>query len=173
MALTIGNNKFSNKWLVSDEEFNDLDDYTELLLENGIVSNGFAYYSCLYSTTMFDIPDCPFCGFNDNCQYKLKNGVYKCKNCRNKYSLTTGRYIENTKIPIAYWWRFTWLISERGRINNCEIARDLGVTVLTAFKMTARLRAAYLSNGIEIKRNIIKESQNDLIKYLMKLTIKQ
>lgn len=140
------------KWLITDNEFseslnNDGVWLYEILVDNGIICNDVSEMLFISSSTDYDIPNCPYCNYNDNVQYKTSSGQWKCKNCRCKYSITTRRYLDNSKLPLTHWFRFCWIIAEHKKANSCFIARDLGITQKSAWNMIATLKTAMNDNG--------------------------
>ncbi len=69
--------------------------------------------------------------------------VWKCKECRKQFSVTTGTVFHGSKVP-----RHTWLMvvfemcSNKNGIAAREIERKYGVAPKTAWYMTHRLREA-------------------------------
>lgn len=163
------------KWLLSKEDFNaavgnGADWMFEVLWDNGIISESDAIIQFTYASTDFDVPDCPFCGANDNRHYPLADKRWKCKKCRKKFSLTSGRYLDNSKMPITYWWRFCYLVGNSKIINSSAIARDLGITQKSAWLMLNTLRQSLKDSGVEIKNSSIDlESNWDVMRLLMRV----
>ena len=95
---------------------------------------------------------CPKCGSVKG-GYKLtskpdtKNpvrpGLYKCKDCRQKFTVTMGTVFEDSHIPLHKWFIAIYLMnaSKKG-ISSHQLHRMLGVTYRTAWFMTHRIRLA-------------------------------
>lgn len=140
------------KWLLSNADFRiacqDGNDWMlDILWENGIICEQDAITQFIMSSTEYDVPDCPFCGANDNRHYVLNDNRWKCKKCLKKFSLTSGRYIDNTKLPITHWWRLCWWVGNIKISNSYVIAKDLEVTQDTAWHMIKTLKEAYKKSG--------------------------
>ncbi|GAI35100.1 unnamed protein product [marine sediment metagenome] len=98
-----------------------------------------------------DIPVCPHCG-SKNEHYelkprtstsKLRNGVWKCKDCRKQFSVTVGTVFERSHIPLNKWLLAVQLLcSSKKGIPAKQIERMLSVTYKTAFFMMHRIRYA-------------------------------
>jgi Predicted DNA-binding protein containing a Zn-ribbon domain len=163
------------EWLLSNEDFDaacgeNCDWMMDILWDNGIISEEFAIMHFINFSTDFDVPDCPFCGANDNRHYPLGKNRWKCKKCLRKFSLTSGRYIDNTKMPITYWWRFCWLMAKNKKVNSCAIARDLEITQKSAWLMIDTLKTALKSTGVEMKNGAMEfKGYWNVIKLLMQV----
>lgn len=74
--------------------------------------------------------------------YKCKNGKYKCRNTGKYFDVKTGTVFASTKLPLRSWVFAIFLfISHKRGISSCQLARDLGVTQKTAWKMLHKIRA--------------------------------
>lgn len=134
-------------WLVPEQELADIknqnDYYTfDFFMNNGIITESLA------ETFMYNIRfkhsnlDCPNCGIVAK-HYILKSRLhaYKCKKCGKKFSITSGTYIDNTKLPYFLWFRFAYLIGTmKTGFKSPLIARDLNITQKTSFYMIRSLR---------------------------------
>lgn len=92
-------------------------------------------------------PGCPHCGVIGNAAAlngkSTRPGVYKCRDCRQPFSVTVGTVFERSKIPLTKWLMATHLLcSSKKGISSHQIHRTLGVTYKTAWFMTHRIREA-------------------------------
>jgi transposase-like protein len=92
-------------------------------------------------------PVCPHCGVVGNAVAlagkSTRPGVYKCRDCRQPFSVTVGTVFEHSKIPLNKWLLATHLmVSSKKGISSHQIHRTLGVTYKTAWFMTHRIREA-------------------------------
>lgn len=162
------------KWLLDSVDFNcALDDghewLFELFIDNGIIDLETAEQLFSNSSTDYDIPDCPFCGHNDNNHWIIYKG-WKCKKCKNKFSIKTKRYLDNSKLPLTHWFRFCWIITEHKKANSCFIARDLGITQKSAWGMIDTLKEAMNANGMVFVNGTIEFGTiHDVMRILMKI----
>jgi hypothetical protein len=162
-------------WLLSNNDFRaacgeNADWMIDVLWENGVICEEDARFQFIMSNTDYDAPDCPFCGANDNKHYEIGSDVWKCKKCLRPFTITSRRYIDNTKLPLTHWWRFSWLIGNAKKINTCAIARDLDITQKTAWIMLDRLKQATKDSGIELKNGVIEFKNTwEVIALLMKV----
>jgi transposase-like protein len=94
-----------------------------------------------------DGPVCPHCGvIGDHYQIKGKTtrpGLYKCKDCREPFTVTVGTVFERSKIPLNKWLLAVYLLcSSKKGMSSHQLHRTLGVTYKTAWFMTHRIREA-------------------------------
>ena len=95
---------------------------------------------------------CPKCG-SDKGAYKLKSkpeskhkirpGVYKCRACRKKFTVTVGTIFEDSHIPLNKWLIAIYLMnaSKKG-ISAHQLHRMLDITYKAAWFMCHRIRFA-------------------------------
>jgi transposase-like protein len=94
-----------------------------------------------------DGPICPHCGVIGE-HYQLEGkahrpGLWKCKDCREQFSVTVGTVFESSKIPLSKWLTAAYLLcSSKKGISSHQMSRTLGVTYKTAWFMTHRIRLA-------------------------------
>ena len=89
-------------------------------------------------------PICPKCGVVGTAyQMKTRPGLWKCKDCRNQFTVTVGTVFERSKIPLTKWLMATYLMcaSKKG-ISSHQLHRMLGITYKSAWFMTHRIREA-------------------------------
>lgn len=80
--------------------------------------------------------------------YKCKNHRYYCVNSNRYFNVKTGTPIANSKIPIETWILAIWLfISHKRGISSHQMARDIGVTQKTAWRMLRLLRLMMKANN--------------------------
>jgi transposase-like protein len=163
------------RWLLSNEDFSAAIGVNngwviELFWDNGIICESDATTQFICASTEYDVPDCPFCGANDNRHYPLSDKRWKCKKCLRKFSITSGRYIDNTKMPLTYWWRFCWLMARSKKINSYEIARDLEITQDSAWHMIDTVKRALKDSGVIMKNASLAFKNNwEVMSLLMKV----
>lgn len=96
-------------------------------------------------------PVCPHCECTS--VYKLtpkpgskrpvRPGVYKCKKCRKQFTVRIGTIFEESKIPLCKWLMAIHLMtSSKKGVSSHQIAREVGVTVKSAWFLTHRIREA-------------------------------
>lgn len=95
---------------------------------------------------------CPHCGVINN-HYKLKanpdskrpvrEGVWKCKDCRKQFTVTVGTIFEGSHIPLHKWLLAVYLMcSSKKGISAHQLHRNLTVTYKSAWFMAHRIRYA-------------------------------
>ena len=96
-------------------------------------------------------PICPHCACEQ--VYKLtakpgskrpvRPGVYKCKDCRQQFTVRIGTIFEESKIPLSKWLAAIHLMtSSKKGVSSHQISRELGITVKSAWFLTMRIREA-------------------------------
>ena len=94
-------------------------------------------------------PVCPHCGVVDANHYKLNvkgefKGMYKCKGCKQRFTVTVGTMFEGSPISLRKWFIAMFLFSAHKKgVSSHQLARDLGVTQKTAWFMLHRLRQSF------------------------------
>jgi len=69
-------------------------------------------------------------------------GVYKCAECREKFTARIGTILEESKLPISKWlMAFHLMTSSKKGFSSHQMARELGVTQKTAWFLCHRIRA--------------------------------
>lgn len=91
-------------------------------------------------------PVCPHCGSKSKDHYKLNqkgefSGLYKCKDCRKRFTVTVSTMFEGSHIPLRKWFIAVYIFSAHKKgISSHQLARDLGITQKSAWFMLGRLR---------------------------------
>jgi transposase-like protein len=96
-------------------------------------------------------PVCPHCKSTD--VYKLtakpgskspvRPGVYKCAECRKQLTVRVGSIFEDSKLPLRHWlYAIHLMTSSKKGVSSHQIARELGITVKSAWFVTHRIREA-------------------------------
>ena len=97
-------------------------------------------------------PVCPHCG-SIGAHYELhgkahRPGVWKCKDCREQFTVTVGTVFERSKIALHVWLQAVYLLcSSKKGMSAHQLHRTLGVTYKTAWFMAHRIREAMKSDG--------------------------
>lgn len=98
-------------------------------------------------------PICPHCGSISEQHYKLegeahRNGLWKCRDCREQFTVTVGTVFERSKIKLNIWLQAMQLIgSSKKGISSKQLERMLGVTYQTAWFMSHRIRESMKSTN--------------------------
>jgi transposase-like protein len=96
-------------------------------------------------------PVCPHCGgvevyaltAKPDSKSPVRPGVYKCKACREQFTVRIGTIFEESKLPLSKWLMAIHLMtSSKKGISSHQMARELGVTQKTAWFLNHRIREA-------------------------------
>ncbi len=117
------------------------------------------------------VPVCPHCGVADANHYKLNvkgefKGMYKCKACKERFTVTLGTMFEGSPISLRKWFIATYIFSAHKKgISSHQLARDLDVTQKTAWFMLHRLRLAFsdTDNSLLGGEGVIVEADTTLV----------
>jgi len=72
---------------------------------------------------------CPDCGRQMYVQTLVRNKVWRCSKCRNKFSITSLSWLKGMKIPFRHLWCLIWCWQHKININQ---AKDLtGISLVT------------------------------------------
>lgn len=91
-------------------------------------------------------PVCPHCGSISKHHYKLTQkgefkGLYKCKDCRERFTVRIGTMFEDSNLPLKKWFYAIFLfLSHKKGISSAQLARDIHVTQKTPWFMLQRIR---------------------------------
>jgi transposase-like protein len=97
-------------------------------------------------------PVCPHCGVIGQ-HYQItgkasRPGLWKCKDCREQFTVTVGTVFERSKIKLNVWLQAVFLLcSSKKGMSSHQLHRVLGVTYKTAWFMTHRIREAMTSGS--------------------------
>jgi transposase-like protein len=100
-------------------------------------------------------PACPFCGVLN--VHRFPNGkIFKCRDCRKKFSVTVGTVYENTKIPLTKWFLATYILGVHSKgISSLQLATWLDVTQKTAWFLNHRVREMLTVKQPELLNGIV------------------
>lgn len=102
-------------------------------------------------------PVCPHCASKNKEHYKLKTkgqfkGLYKCKDCRERFTVTVGTIFEGSHIDLRKWFIAVYIFSSHKKgVSSHQLARDLGVTQKSAWFMLSRIRYAFQQKCLKTK----------------------
>ena len=94
---------------------------------------------------------CPHCGSlesykleaKENSKSGVRDGVYKCKACREQFTVTVGTIFEDSHIPLNKWLMAIQLMcSSKKGMSAHQLHRMLGITYKSAWFMAHRIRYA-------------------------------
>ena len=100
-------------------------------------------------------PVCPHCGSISKDHYALdgettRPGLYKCKDCREPFTVTVGTVFERSKIPLNKWLLAVYLLcSSKKGMSAHQLHRTIGITYKSAWFMAHRIRKAMETRSME------------------------
>jgi len=120
--------------------------YTLTLSQIGAMTNEDAR-SYLESIRWPEGPTCPHCLSEEVTRLEGKAhrpGVFKCRSCRQQFTVTVGTIFESSHIPLQKWiMAFHLLCSSKKGMSSLQLQRELGLgSYRTALFMTHRIREA-------------------------------
>ncbi len=87
---------------------------------------------------------CPCCGGAQHSLVKSRD-LYQCSACRRQTSPIAGTIFASTKLPLRTWFRAIYHMTQTKQgISSIELARRLGVTQTTAWKIKHKLKQVML-----------------------------
>ncbi len=95
------------------------------------------------------IPTCAHCGTVDAKAMKLNvkgefKGMYKCRHCRERFTVTLNTMFEGSHIPLRKWFIAIYIFSlHKKGVSSHQLASDLGITQKSAWFMLSRIRKAF------------------------------
>ena len=86
-------------------------------------------------------PVCPSC--KSKRIAKRKFPYYRCKDCRDIFTVRTGTIFQRSKISLSKWFYTAYLLqTARKGVSSLQLSKQIGVTQKTAWFMLHRLREA-------------------------------
>lgn len=87
-------------------------------------------------------PVCPYCA-NTSITTLKKTGYYRCKACRQDFTVRVGTVMGRSKIALVSWLYAMYLMTTaRKGISSLQLSKELGITQKSAWFMLQRLREA-------------------------------
>ena len=88
-------------------------------------------------------PVCPHCGGMDRIVDDPRPRHYRCKDCRKRFTATTGTCMHSTKKPLQDWvFAIYSVLTARKGISAMQLSKELGCQYRTAWHMLHRIREA-------------------------------
>ncbi|MDE0081654.1 MAG: IS1595 family transposase [Gammaproteobacteria bacterium] len=87
---------------------------------------------------------CGHCGSLNTAKVKHRSMPYRCRDCRQYFSVRTGTALASSRVPLRKWAFaiYLQLTSSKG-VSSMKLHRDIGVTQKTAWFMLHRIKEAY------------------------------
>ena len=89
---------------------------------------------------------CPHCGSLSVAAVKsLKPMPYRCRDCRQHFSVRTGTVLAESRLPLHKWLMAIYMMTTaRKGIPSTQMARELGITQKSAWFLAQRIRETWL-----------------------------
>ena len=88
-------------------------------------------------------PICPACGASKKIVPRPLRKGYRCKSCRSDFTVKTGTIFEGSNIQMNQWLIAMYmLVTARKGMSSLQLAKKIGVTQKTAWRILHRLREA-------------------------------
>ena len=94
---------------------------------------------------------CPHCGSVDTRECKNRKPMpYRCRDCRDHFSVRTGTVLHRSHIPLRKWaiGIYLWTTSLKG-VSSMKLRRDLKISQKSAWFMAHRLREVFSGNSFQ------------------------
>lgn len=94
-------------------------------------------------------PNCPHCGSLSVAAVKsLKPMPYRCRDCRQHFSVRTGTVLAESRLPLHKWLMAIYMMTTaRKGIPSTQMARELGITQKSAWFLAQRIRETWLAQA--------------------------
>lgn len=80
---------------------------------------------------------------------------YHCTDCRKRFSVLTNTYLHNTRMPLQKWLLAFAVVSDSKKgLSALQLQRNIGVTYVTAFKMSHKIRDIMAEEKIEMLEEV-------------------
>lgn len=92
---------------------------------------------------------CPHCGSLSVAPIKsLKPMPYRCRDCRQHFSVRTGTVLAESRLPLLKWLMAIYMMTTaRKGIPSTQMARELGITQKSAWFLAQRIRETWLGKS--------------------------
>ena len=93
---------------------------------------------------------CPDCGSaNHQVVSNRKPMPYRCRDCRNYFSVRKGTCMQSSKLSHRTWVLAIYLVEQHPKgYSSCQLAKDLGIPQKTAWHLAHRIRTAWHQHGV-------------------------
>ncbi len=116
-----------------------------------------------------DGPICPHClvmgahyrvSARKGSRRPVRQGVWKCRDCRRQFTVTVGTVFHGSKIPLRKWLIAICLIcSPEKSVNPHQLHRKLGMTYKSAWVMARKIHEAMKQGSLIKKVHSVMEAQ--------------
>ena len=91
---------------------------------------------------------CPHCGGLSVAEVKNHKPMpYRCRDCRQHFSVRTGTVLAESRLPLHKWFMAIYMMTTaRKGIPSTQMARELGITQKSAWFLAQRIRETWLAD---------------------------
>ena len=90
----------------------------------------------------------------------VRQGVWKCRDCRKQFTVTVGTVFHGSKIPLSKWVTAIYLMSASAKtLNAHQLHRKLGLTYKSARLLVKRLGSGGRQGALGKKLNSLLEAE--------------
>lgn len=110
-------------------------------------------------------PTCPHCKHKSESHYKLTSngvfdGLYKCRTCKKRFTITTGTMFQGSKIPLDKWFEAIHLIlSYKKGISSIQLSKEIDVTQKTAWFVLTKIRLNLYDKDLTLLTGIVQADE--------------
>lgn len=100
---------------------------------------------------------CPHCGSLSATEVKnLKPMPYRCRDCRQHFSVRTGTVLAESRLPLQKWLMAIYMMTTaRKGTPSTQMARELGITQKSAWFLAQRIRETWLAGSDDDMGNTV------------------
>ena len=90
----------------------------------------------------------------------VRQGVWKCRDCRKQFTVTVGTVFQGSKIPLSKWVTAIYLMSDSANgLNAHQLHRRLGLTYKSARFLVKRLGEGMMQGALGKRINSLLEAE--------------
>ncbi len=90
----------------------------------------------------------------------VRQGVWKCRDCRRQFTVTVGTVFQGSKIPLSKWVTAIYLMNDSDkRVNAHQLHGKLGLTYKSARLLVTRLGSGMRQGALGKKLNSLLEAE--------------
>lgn len=100
-------------------------------------------------------PVCPSCGSDNHSKVVHKTMPYRCKNCRQFFSVKKGSIMEGSNIKLQHWAIAIYMVATGLKgVSSLKLHRELGITQKSAWFMLQRIRETFDTGHLVLQGEI-------------------
>ena len=100
-------------------------------------------------------PVCPTCGSDNHAHTTHKTMRYRCKDCRQFFSVKKGSIMEGSNIKLQHWAIAIYMVATGLKgVSSLKLHRELGITQKSAWFMLQRIRETFDTGHLVLQGEI-------------------